>query len=678
MTTFISKFRTVHSSFLKLLFFVLSICLLPLSTMAGVKNSECLSCHAMEGFQSPTGKNLFVDSKLFQKSVHSFLGCTDCHSDVTKIPHPSKLAAVNCGVCHEGEQKKFEESVHAGKMIRNPADGNPDKKAFSCADCHTAHDILPKNDPASPTYHTNVPNLCGACHWNLKFVTESPMAETSRPYYAYEQSVHGKAVLAGSQSAAVCSDCHNAHDILPPTNPRSTIFRANTPQTCKKCHSTIYAQYINSVHGKAVQRGVFNAPVCVDCHGIHSIKSPVDPTSSVAAQVISRSTCGRCHAGERLSDEFGIPADRVSSYFASYHGLESEVGSVKTANCASCHGVHNILPSSDPNSSINKANLAKTCGKCHPGATQNFANGRIHLLRDDVSNFGIRLNRAVTEFYVWLIFLMVGGMILHNGIDYFARARLRLREEFLQGKATILRIPLVGRIQHGVLIFSFVLLVITGFALKFPNAEWVQKVFLGDASVRSVTHRIAAVIFLGLSLFHLYFILFMERGKKEFHALLPKLRDARDLAQMISYNLGLSREHPRFDRFSYVEKLEYWALVWGTLIMAITGLGLWAKTFVLRFIPLWGLDIFTTIHYYEAWLATLAIIVWHLYMVLMRPGSYSSSWMWLTGKITKEEMLEEHPLELERLEREAEDARTAAGKKKPSFPPTSPPVADES
>jgi cytochrome b subunit of formate dehydrogenase/nitrate/TMAO reductase-like tetraheme cytochrome c subunit len=654
-----TRFLRLHR--LQSLFFLCSVLsllfLMPLRvTSAAVKNSECLTCHAMEGFQSPDSKNLFVNAKLFEKSVHSFLSCTDCHSDVSKTPHPPQLAKVNCGSCHEEQQKKFERSIHAGKVIHNPSDTGNGKKTFICADCHSPHTILPRSDPASATHHTNVPALCGTCHQNLKFVIESPMAETSKPFFAYRESIHGRSVAAGSERAAVCSDCHNAHDILPPNNPKSTIFKTNTPETCKKCHENIYAEYTDSVHGKAVKRGLFSAPVCVDCHGIHSIKSHIDPSSNVAAQVISRSTCGQCHSGEKLSAEFGVPENRVTSYFASYHGLESRVGSVETANCASCHGVHHILPSNDPRSTVNKANLAQTCGQCHPGASENFAKGRIHLLKGAMDAFGGRIITAVTQFYVWLIFLVVGGMILHNAIDYFARARLRLREDLLHGKATIERIHRSGRIQHGVMLSSFFLLVITGFALKFPDAQWVHFIFLGNAAVRGVIHRIAAVVFIGLACFHFYFILFTKLGRQELKAWMPRLQDVRDLPQMISYNLGLTNEHPRFDRFSYVEKMEYWALVWGTLIMVATGLALWAKTSVLHYIPKWGLDVFEVIHYYEAWLATLAIIVWHLYMVLMRPGSYSSSWMWLTGKITQEEMIEEHPLEWERMEREARGA----------------------
>lgn len=660
-----------YSALAIILLFVLLV-FSPRNTPAAkpMKSSECLSCHSMEGFQSPQGMNLYVDSKLFEKSVHSFLSCTDCHSDVTNAPHPPQLAKVNCGACHEEQQKKFEASIHAAKIIHHPGDNVNGKKPFSCVDCHSPHRVLSKNDPASATHHTNVPALCGTCHENLKFVIENPMAETSKPFFAYQESVHGKSVAAGSEKAAVCSDCHNAHDILPPNNPQSKIFKANTPETCKKCHENIYAEYTDSVHGKAVQRGIFSAPVCVDCHGIHSIKSHIDSSSSVAAQVISRTTCGQCHAGEKLSAEFGVPENRVSSYFASYHGLESRVGSVETANCASCHGVHHILPSNDPRSTVNKANLATTCGKCHPGASENFAKGRIHLLKGEVNQVGARIITAVTEFYVWLIFLVIGGMVLHNAIDYFARVRLRLREHLLHGRATIERIHLSGRIQHGIMMVGFIILVITGFALKFPDSRWVHTLFLGNAAVRAVTHRVAAVVFIGLAFYHLYFLIFTSRGRQEFRAWIPRLQDIRDMAQMMSYNLGLTDEHPRFDRFTYVEKAEYWALIWGTIIMAITGIALWAKTTVLQYIPKWGLDVFEIIHYYEAWLATLAIIVWHLYMVLMRPGSYSSSWMWLTGKITKEEMIEEHPLEWERMAQEAEETRRVESKEASTPQPT--------
>ena len=135
---------------------------------------------------------------------------------------------------------------------------------------------------------------------------------------------------------------------------------------------------MQSIHGQAIARGNAQSPVCTDCHGIHSIKAHADPNSPVAEQNLSRDTCARCHEGVRLSQEFGVPGNRVSSYMDSYHGLAAEGGSVVAANCSSCHGVHNILPSSDPRSTINRANLDATCGKCHKGVTQKFTLTRVH------------------------------------------------------------------------------------------------------------------------------------------------------------------------------------------------------------------------------------------------------------------------------------------------------------
>ena len=121
------------------------------------------------------------------------------------------------------------------------------------------------------------------------------------------------------------------------------------------------------------------APVCTDCHGIHSIKAPANPNSPVAERNLSRDTCAPCHQGVKLSQEFGIPGGRVSSYFDSYHGLAAEGGSVVAANCSSCHGVHNILPSTDPRSTINPAHLDATCGKCHKGVTAKFTQTKVHV-----------------------------------------------------------------------------------------------------------------------------------------------------------------------------------------------------------------------------------------------------------------------------------------------------------
>ena len=203
--------------------------------------------------------------------------------------------------------------------------------------------------------------------------------ETAQPFLSYQSSVHGRAVANGSQKAAVCTDCHGVHEILPASDPKSPISKVAVAATCGKCHTDVANTFTASIHGQAIARGNMLAPTCTDCHGIHSIKRHTDPNSPVAEQNVSRDICARCHEGVRLSQEFGVPGNRVTSYFDSYHGLAAEGGSVVAANCSSCHGVHNILPSSDPRSTINRANLDATCGQCHKGVTQKFTRTPVHL-----------------------------------------------------------------------------------------------------------------------------------------------------------------------------------------------------------------------------------------------------------------------------------------------------------
>ena len=286
------------------------------------------------------------------------MSCVDCHTDVKSSPHETAPKKIGCALCHSDAQEAYAQSFHARAAKSGGA------LAAGCVDCHGgAHDILAADDAKSPANHLNIPMTCGRCH-GQKFLMESD-GESTQPFVSYQESVHGRAIEKGSKSAAVCTDCHRAHDILPASDSNSPISKFKVPATCGKCHSEIEQTFNQSIHGQAILRGNGMAPVCTDCHGIHSIKAHVDPKSSVSEQNLARSTCARCHEGVRLTQEFGVAGNRVSTYLDSYHGLASEGGSATVANCASCHGVHNILPSSDPRSTINRANLNATCGKCH-------------------------------------------------------------------------------------------------------------------------------------------------------------------------------------------------------------------------------------------------------------------------------------------------------------------------
>lgn len=200
------------------------------------------------------------------------------------------------------------------------------------------------------------------------------------------------------------------------------------------------------------------------------------------------------------------------------------------------------------------------------------------------------------------------------------------------------------RIQHWILAIGFVVLVITGFALKYPDAWWVRP-FIGSDLVfklRGILHRLAGATFIALGIYHLGYLAFTKRGRSQIKALCPRIQDIRDAVQNFTFNLGLGKRRPRFGHYSYIEKVEYWALVWGAVIMGGTGLLLWFEEWTLSLFPKWVMDLLTVIHLYEAWLATLAIFVWHFYMVLFKPDVYPIDLSMITGEISGEMLREEH------------------------------------
>jgi cytochrome b subunit of formate dehydrogenase len=276
----------------------------------------------------------------------------------------------------------------------------------------------------------------------------------------------------------------------------------------------------------------------------------------------------------------------------------------------------------------------------------------------------------VSTGYIILILVVIGGMLVHNILDFRRKSKRQLmyRRGIIQRPPVphrlYLRMSLGERAQHGTLLVSFGLLVVTGFALKFPEAWWVvplRNISPVMFELRGIVHRIAGVMLVLVSLYHLYYVLFVPRGKRLIRDLLPVRQDVTDLIAVLKYNIGFSTVRPRFGRFSYIEKSEYWALVWGTMVMAATGAILWFdNTFLGLLTKLWW-DVARTVHYYEAWLATLAIIVWHFYFVIFNPDSYPLNLAFWKGTLTEEEMEEDHPLELEEIKQrmmsEEEDER---------------------
>ena len=659
----IPRRRTLRSFFTA----TLALTILPLfaGSAFALDNGQCLDCHGDRGILgwSPAekaanvtpggakeaphvagnfpGMSLYVDPGLYKQSVHADVSCTDCHADVKGVPHSARLKRADCSGCHSEVAATYAKSRHVLTFGKKPIADAP-----ACVDCHGAHAVPKSSVSTSPVYFRNVAATCTRCHGD-KTVTGNRNIAIPGAAKLYQQSIHNRAIVEmGLNKSASCIDCHGAHNMKGRRDPASSINKTNLPATCGRCHFGVYALYKESVHGTALARGVPDAPGCADCHGEHDIRAVSDPSSPVSSAAISQKTCPSCHAAEKLAARYGVSVDKVRGYEQSYHGLSARLGDKTVANCASCHGDHAIYPSSDPRSTIYPKNLPVTCGKCHPGATANFASGNIHV---GPGGAGGKIKAWVERIYIWLIAVVIGGMIVHNGFDYFRKMQAIYRKRREWRQPAYERLNRSERTQHTLTLLTFFTLVTTGFALKF---KWSIPLISDEVNValRGWGHRVAAVLMIATSIYHVFYALFTERGRGQLERMLPRWKDAEDVAGTIRYFLGLADRKPKFDRFSYVEKAEYLALVWGTVVMVVTGLLLWFQNEALKHLPMWGLDVVTLVHYYEAILATLAIIVWHLYYVFVNPDFAPMSFTWIDGKLSRHDMEHEHAIELEEID----------------------------
>jgi Ni,Fe-hydrogenase I cytochrome b subunit len=174
--------------------------------------------------------------------------------------------------------------------------------------------------------------------------------------------------------------------------------------------------------------------------------------------------------------------------------------------------------------------------------------------------------------------------------------------------------------------------------------------------VRSIVHRVAGAVLIAVGLYHLVYLIADREGRRLFLDMMPVPKDATDILGTMRYYLGWGHTKPAFMRFNYAEKMEYWALLWGTVVMATTGLSLWFKVIFGAHLPRWWLDVATAIHFYEAVLATLAIVVWHFYMVIFDPDVYPMNWAWYDGRMSVEHYQEEHGADTETILRAVEEA----------------------
>jgi cytochrome b subunit of formate dehydrogenase len=607
-----------------------------------IDSKACATCHETGAMKTKIADDV-------AHSIHEALACQDCHSDKTTVPHATGGKAFlagreGCRSCHDKESAEY--VAHGRAAVGSNVD------MPHCSSCHGGHDVLPSSVQRSRTNPSNLPTTCGTCHENLDLTSKYNIL-INTPVQIYNTSVHGRATRGGVYLAASCADCHSAggsaHKILGPGDPNSSINHFNIPTTCGKCHKGVASDYLLGIHGQRAAQGETDVPVCTTCHGEHGIISPSDPRSPVSRSRVAEATCAPCHESALLNEKYGLPAGRLASFIDSYHGLKSKAGDTHVANCASCHGVHRILPSSDPGSTVNAANLQKTCGECHPRISARLAAAPIHGVR----GAGLRTRAAdvVERIYVVAIVLIIGLMVVHWLLDLYRQIR-----KLMERRPQVIRM-MPGEVwQHTFLMVSFIVLVISGFALRFSDS-WIAGFFFGwegGFGLRGTVHRVAATVFALTVAWHVVY-LFTGRGRRFAADMMPAWEDFAFFWDRILHNLGRAAHPSSIQRFSYVEKAEYWALVWGTAVMIVTGIVLWFDNWFIHYLPKGVLDVALVVHYWEAWLATLAIAVWHLYSTVFNPHVYPMNPSWITGTMPEDMYRHEHPGHLDAARRETSE-----------------------
>ncbi len=280
-------------------------------------NSACLACHGQAGqtMTFPNGDvvSIEVNPEVYSVSMHQGLSCQVCHPNISDFPHPDNAAQ------------------------------------------------------SAKEYTLQYKDSCIECHPNEAEQTQD--------------SAHTALLEQGNTNAPICADCHRPHeqeaiekgaDGLP-----APSEHANIALVCAECHSAIYSQYIDSVHGSGIiENRNPDVPACTDCHGIHSITGP----TLTNFRLTSPQICSKCHTDETIMSKYGLSTDVMTTYISDFHGttvtLFEKTDPDQQTNkpvCYDCHGVHNIMAVDDPQKGLHvKENLLVTCKRCHPDATANF------------------------------------------------------------------------------------------------------------------------------------------------------------------------------------------------------------------------------------------------------------------------------------------------------------------
>src|SRR5690606_27882565 len=235
----------------------------------------------------------------------------------------------------------------------------------------------------------------------------------------------GQLLSIGDVNAPTCSNCHDPHQ-----QPyMEELNKTEHSEVCANCHNGIFEEYANSVHGEAmINEDNPDVPGCIDCHGVHTMED----TSTAEFRNSSVYLCADCHTNEIIMDKYGLSTQVLDTYVADFHGTTVTLFDItepdqltNKAVCYDCHGIHNILSVNDPNKGLSvKQNMLVACQSCHPDATTNFPDTWLSHYIPDKDKYPIVF--YVTEFYKYLIPVVLGGMAIFVLSDIYGRLRMKL------------------------------------------------------------------------------------------------------------------------------------------------------------------------------------------------------------------------------------------------------------
>ena len=374
--------------------------------------ADCHSPHEIETAPAEPAASL-TPTPIVEVEDQSYLSlwnstCTMCHA----YPNLTGKAQDSTTISLTVNDKDFNESVHG-------------KAGLGCAACHQSITGYPHQEKEQIA--------CSTCHGSAdpqaEIIAKLPF-ETSRAvsvqlndacrtchedeYKASADSMHTKSQEDGNLQAPLCVDCHGSHTVQ-----SSKGSRAGLSEVCAKCHASVYTSYQSSVHGVAIEKGNSpDAPTCGNCHGVHSVSGP----SQINFRNQSVATCVRCHLDEGMMSKYGVPTQLFEPDIDQFHGVALNVvdqqaigGASPTAVCFDCHGVHTIRKADDPQSSVNPTNLLKTCQKCHPDAGSRFVSTGFGHTRPESKAKSI-LN-GVERIYTLLIWMVLGLLVIYILLD---------------------------------------------------------------------------------------------------------------------------------------------------------------------------------------------------------------------------------------------------------------------